>query len=84
MHGGYEDKWFSEKILSGLTRGSCKHYMINCINSLQLTELIQLLIWSLLNEAFSSTCAVNSLHFSLKTSYCMNYLSVKTRVPPPQ
>ena len=33
---------------------------------------IQLLIWSLSNEAFSSTCAVNvsSLHVSSKSSVC--------------
>jgi hypothetical protein len=41
--------------------------MVNCIYSLKLIESIQLLILYLSNEAFSSTCAVNSLHVSLKS-----------------
>jgi hypothetical protein len=50
--------------------------MINCINSLKLIESIQLLILSLSNEAFSSTCAVNSYYASLKSLMCMNYWSL--------
>jgi len=43
---------------------------LNCLNQ------IQLLIWFLSNEAFSSTCAVYSLHVSSKSSMCTNYSSV--------